>query len=457
MKTCFLRSLPVGFTALTIAAVFALAVSGQSAPAGVAVPAIAQDRVATTQLRVTLDRAGWTYQLGEKVTFRVTAVWDQEALDGLTVKYRVGPEMLPAEEKIAKLPPGGLVIDGGTLNQPGFIRCVVTASVGGKPYKGVATAGFAPEKIAPTQTEPADFDAFWQDSKTALAKIPMDSQLTLIAEASTGKINVYHVNLATLNASGGGTARLYGILCEPKAPGKYPALLRVPGAGVRAYTGDREMAEKGFITLQIGIHGFPVNLPTEVYTSLAAGALEAYNTIQLDQRDRYYYRRVYLGCVRANDFLVSRPNWDGKNLFVSGGSQGGQLSLVTAGLDQRVTGAALFYPAYCDVTGYLHGRAGGWPHLFRPDASGKPSPQATPEKIATTAYYDALNFAKRIKAPGFYSWGYNDEVCPPTSMFAAYNVITAPKRLVLALEMGHAQTPDQGDQANAWLIAQVKP
>lgn len=203
-------------------------------------------------------------------------MWDQESLDGLTVKYRVGAEMLPAEEKTAQLPPGGLIIDGGTLDCPGFLRCVVTANVNGKTYRGVATAGFAPEKIQPTQQEPVDFDQFWADGKAALAKIPLDAQLTLMPEASTGKINVYEVSFATLHASGQGTAHLYGIPCEPKAPGKYPALLRVPGAGVRPYSGDREMAEQGFITLQIGIHGISVTLPPETYTSLSTGALEDY-------------------------------------------------------------------------------------------------------------------------------------------------------------------------------------
>lgn len=439
----------------SLAALAALPAAVSAVPGNITVPEVAQDRVANTYLRVSLDRPGWTYKPGEKVTFKVTAAWDQEPIVGLTVKYKVGPEMMTVEEKTAKLPEGGLTIDGGTLDKPGFLRCVVTAWVNGKSIKGLATAGFAPDQIKPTQTEPADFDQFWADGKEALSKVPMNPQLTLIPEASTGTINVYHVSLATLSASGNVTARLYGILCEPKAPGKYPAILRVPGAGIRPYAGDRDMAEKGFITFQIGIHGIPVNLPAELYTSLIPGGLEAYNTIQLDQRDRYYYRRVYLGCVRANDFLTSRENWDGKNLFVSGGSQGGQLSLVTTGLDQRVTGTALFYPAYCDVTGYLHGRAGGWPHFFRTE-SPRTSPQPTPERIATTSYYDALNFAKRIKVPGFYSWGYNDEVCPPTSTFAAYNVIKAPKQLVLALEMGHAQVPEQGERANAWMISQVK-
>lgn len=412
------------------------------------------ERAATTLLQVAPDRAGWTYRPGEKVVFRVRASWDQEPLAGLEIKYRIGSEMMPAEERTAKLTDGSVALDGGTLAAPGFLRCIVTAQVGGKVVRALATAGFSPEQITPTQREPEDFDRFWADGRAALQQVPLDARSELMPADSTGAINVYHVSVATLNASGTGPARLYGILCEPKAPGKYPALLRVPGAGVRAYNGDRELAEKGFITLQIGVHGIPVNLPPDVYTSLAAGALEAYNVINLDQRDRYYYRRIYLGCIRANDFLVSRPNWDGRHLLVTGGSQGGQLSLVTAGLDPRVTAVAAFYPAFCDVTGYLHGRAGGWPHMFRPGPDGTTAPLATPERVATTGYYDAVNFARRIKAPGFYSWGYNDESCPPTSVFAAYNSIVAPKQMLIALEMGHSATPEQTERAKEWLIEQ---
>jgi len=116
-----------------------------------------------------------------------------------------------------------------------------------------------------------------------------------------------------------GTApsRFYGVLCEPKAPGKYPALLNVPGAGVRPYRGLAEMAARGIITLQVGIHGIPVTMEQSVYDSLGAGALANYNTFGLDNRDRYYYRRVYLGCVRANDFLTSHPKWDGATLVVA--------------------------------------------------------------------------------------------------------------------------------------------
>ena len=416
------------------------------------VPAPAIARVATVQVRVTPDHRDWTYQPGETVHFSVSVTADNEPLDGTIVTYKVGPEMMPADEKTVTVPTGGLAIDGGTLKTPGFIRCIVTTEFAGKTYRGLATAGFAPEKIQPTQTEPADFDAFWDAGKAELAKIPLDARLTLLPDACTSEVNVYHVSFRTVGSAGAQyQGRIYGILCEPVKPGKYPAVLSVPGAGVRPYSGQKELAARGVITLEIGIHGIPVNLPPELYDQMRTGALMDYPLYNLDNKDLYYYRRVYLSCIRANDFLTARENYDGKNLVVIGGSQGGQLTIVTTALDPRVKGCSVRFPAFCDVTGYLHGRAGGWPHMFRPNAKTGENIHATPAKIATTAYYDTVNFAKRIKVPGLYSWGFNDETCPPTSTFSAFNQITAPKTLALALEANHPTIPEQLDVMNKWL------
>jgi len=134
--------------------------------------------------------------------------------------------------------------------------------------------------------------------------------------------------------------------------------------------------------------------------------------------------------------------WDGETLLVTGGSQGGQLSIVTTALDSRVTAVVCDYPAYCDVTGYLYHRAGGWPRLFTN------ADEAKPTDIETTGYYDAVNFAKRIKVPGSYAWGYNDQVCPPTSTFAAYNMITAPKELILQFDMDHKSSKEFAAKRN---------
>ena len=418
------------------------------------VPPGANARVATVQIRVAPDHRDWTYAIGETARFKIMVTADNEPIENVSINYTVGQEMMPAATKTAAVPAEGLLIDGGTLSQSGFIRCTVSAQVAGRTYKGAGTAAFSPEAIKPTQTEPVDFDAFWQAGKTELAGIPVEPRLTLLPDACTDKVNVYHVSFRTVGPNWTQSpARIYGILCEPKAPGRYPAILRVPGAGVRPYFGDKGLAARGVITLEIGIHGVPVNMQQEVYDSLFAGPLCYYWLFNLDNKDTFYYHRVYLSCLRANDFLVSREMWDGKNLLVMGASQGGQLSVVTAALDSRVTGLCVTHPAFCDVTGDLNGRTGGWPRPFQPDATtGKASIHATPAKITTTTYYDTVNFARRIKVPGYYTWGYNDDVCPPTSIYAAYNEIRAPKELGLTLELAHSYTTEQGEAINAWVV-----
>ncbi len=415
--------------------------------------AFAQDRTGAVQVRVRTDHADWLYTPGQPVRFTIGVYRDGHLARGAQVSWRAGPEMVAhTVEGSATLGDAEIAVDGRTMNEGGFLRCIATAVVDGKTYRGLATAAFAPETIRPTVDDPADFDVFWQGVKDRLAKLPIDAKVTPLPDYGSAKSACSHVNAQNIGTSPG-ASRLYGILCEPRAEGKYPALLYVPGAGVRPYRGALEMADRGIITLQIGIHGIPVTMEPGVYDSLGAGALSSYSTHGLDHRDRYYFKRVYAGCVRANDFLVSRPAWNGRDLAVTGGSQGGALSIVTAGLDPRVKGLAALYPALSDTTGYLKNRAGGWPHMFR--ATGAESHRSA-EKTATIGYYDVVNFARRVKAPGLYTWGFNDETCPPTSMYSAYNSIAAPKRLLLALETGHNNVPEQIERINRWLESLLK-
>jgi cephalosporin-C deacetylase-like acetyl esterase len=300
----------------------------------------------------------------------------------------------------------------------------------------------------PTTTEPDDFTQFWTDARNELTAIPMDVKMTLIPERCTEKVNVYHLSLQNYP----GNSRLYGILCVPRAKGKYPAILRVPGAGIRSYYGDIVAAEKGAVTLQIGIHGIPVVMEESLYEDLRFGALNNYQTFNLDDRNQYYYKRVYLGCIRAVDFIFSMDEFDGVNLAVAGGSQGGALSIVTAGLDNRVKYILPYYPALCDLTGYIFDRAGGWPHMFRNADDNDPVIQ---KEILTSKYYDVVNFARYVQAEGLYSWGFNDNVCPPTSMYSAYNMIKAKKQLFLAPETGHWTYPEQHLKSDAWLFEKL--
>ena len=396
------------------------------------------------------DHSNWVYKVGEMVKFNVSVLQYGNPLKNVKVVYELGPEkMNPEKRDSMQLSNGLTTIAAGTMKTPGFYRCVVTAEVNGKKYSSLATVGFDPEQIKPAAVSPNDFVQFWNNAKADLAKIPMDARMTLLPERSTEKVNVYHVNIQNFRLG----SRLYGILCVPKKPGKYPALLRVPGAGIRPYNGDVATAEKGVITLEIGIHGVPVTMDPSVYANLGVGALSGYQAFNLEDRDRYYYKRVYMGCVRANDFLTSLPEFDGSTLGVTGGSQGGALSIVTAALDSRVKFLGAYYPALSDLTGFMIGRAGGWPHLFNKDNVNTGS---TPDKVKTTGYYDVVNFARLLKVPGMYSWGFNDVTCPPTSMYASYNVITAPKSLFLALETGHWMYPEQRENMDKWLQQQLK-
>ena len=132
-----------------------------------------------------------------------------------------------------------------------------------------------------------------------------------------------------------------------------------------------------------------------------------------------------------------------------GGSQGGALSIVTSRLDSRISATAVYFPAISDTEGYVHGRAGGWPHVL------KHKENRTKEKIETMRYYDVANFARELKAPVFFAYGYNDITCAPTTTRSVYNVITAPKQLSIGENTGHWLYPEQVDAMWNWLIEEL--
>jgi cephalosporin-C deacetylase len=406
---------------------------------------LSQSNTGLYKVIVSPDHKDWTYKLNEQAKFSVQVLKYGNLVENVTIDYETGPEQFPDNKKEGVVLKSGKTEFSGTMKVPGFYRVRVWAVVDGKRYEGLATAGFEPDKIQPTVKDPADFDAFWTNAIAEARKTNLDPKITLMPERCTSDVNVYQASFQ--NEIPG--SRIYGILSIPKKPGKYPAILRVPGAGIRPYAGDPRTASNGIITFEIGIHGIPVNLDIEVYNNLSSGALNSYNNIRMNDRNAFYYKRVYLGCVRSVDFIFSLPEFNGTEMVVTGGSQGGALTIVTAGLDKRIKYMAALYPALCDNSGYLNKRAGGWPHYFR-NAEPKPG------EVETLGYYDVVNFARRVSAPGFYTWGYNDLTCPPTSIFSAYNVIPAPKELQIFQETGHWTFPEQNEIVNNWLIKQLK-
>lgn len=411
------------------------------------VPAFSQPSERIVQVLVSPNHPDFLYKEGEEVMFNVSVYKSGVLLKNAEIRYDISEDMMKAHESGTKiLEDGTFQINAGTLKNPGFLRCQVYAKYNEKEYQGVSTVGFDTHKIGPVTKLPSDFTDFWGNAKAKSAKLGMDIRKMLVPERCTEKVDVYHVSIQNYEQGG----RIYGMLSVPKGDEKYPAILKVPGAGVRAYYGDVENAQRGYIVFEVGIHGIPVNLPNNVYSNLYAGALKNYYTFNLDNRDQFYYKRVYLGCVRAIDFIFSLSEFDGENLIAYGGSQGGALAIVTAALDNRVKALVSFYPALCDLVGYIHGRAGGWPHMFRKEENN------TSANITTAQYYDVVNFARQIKVPGFYTFGYNDMTCPPTSIMSALNVVNATKDILIVENTAHYAYPEQRQETWKWIAEFLK-
>ena len=367
------------------------------------------------------NHAGWIYKTGEKATVEVQFYKYGIPQDGVTVSYEIGGDMMPADTSgSVTLKQGKAVIPVGTMREPGFRDCRLTANV---------KVGFSPEKIQPYTQMPKDFKELWENNKAEAAKYPLTYTKKLAEEYCTDKVDCYLIKLM-LNNRG---QCIYGYLFYPKnaVKGSCPVVLCPPGAGIKTIKEPlrhKYYAEEGCIRFEIEIHGLNPEMSAEEFKELSNafnGRENGYLNNGLENHDNYYMKRVYLGCVRSIDLLTSLPEWDGKNVIVQGGSQGGALALITAGLDSRVTACVANHPALSDMAGYKAGRAGGYPHFFRVEGMD------TPDKLKTMAYYDVVNFARMIKVPTYITWGYNDDTCPPTTSYAVYNVLDCPKEALI--------------------------
>ena len=382
-------------------------------------------------IKLAIDHQDGVYKTGEPVVFTISVLKDGQPAKGAealceVTRYRgipVSSEKLPLA--------GEPLTVKATLDAPGFLRCKVSCPAG---EKDAATAeigaAVAPLEIKPSLPPPDDFDAFWADQKKKLAASKMEPTLTPIDSPTKG-VECFDLQIP---CPGGRPVSAYFARPAAAKPKSLPAVLYTHGAGYRTSSLPNAAygAEQGMLSVDLNALGAPNGKPDQFYADLATGELKNYPAIGIESRDTYFFLGMYLRLLRALDFLAAQPEWDGRNLFVSGSSQGGGQAIVAAGLDPRVTAIAASVPAMCDLTGPAAGRPAGWPNKV-PLITGKMDP-----KLSEVArYFDAMNFAPRAKADAVFIVGLIDNTCPASSVYAAFNACAGKKEMVVRPAMGH--------------------
>ncbi|CAN5497594.1 acetylxylan esterase [soil metagenome] len=374
----------------------------------------------------TTDKEAALYHAGEKITFFIRLLEDSQPAPGKKLKWkRTGDDGKIEEGEAVNSASEPLVIVTA-MDKPGFVRVQVWAvdekgmqlrNAKDQPIEFNGGAGVDAETLRQGVPEPADFDDFWTKQKARLAEVPLKFAMTEVPSDDPGYVT-YDVKV---DCAGG--MPVSGYLTKPKdaAAKSLKAYATFMGYGVASA---KKYYAPGMLTLNINAHGIENGREADFYKNLNLHKY-AFNNEENAKPESSYFNGMILRVLRSLEFLKAQPEWNGRDLIVSGGSQGGFQALAAVALDVDVTKCRAEVPWCCDLGGVTIGRLKGW----RPDwADG-------------LGYYDAVNMAKRIHCETKIVAGLGDYTCPPSGVFVLYNNLKAPKQLSLVQGKTHAYTP----------------
>lgn len=273
--------------------------------------------------------------------------------------------------------------------------------------------GVNPSKLNTELHKPADFESFWRKTIDTLKMVDPQYKVTVQRALSINNKTVYLVEMRSW-----GNATIRGWLSIPNDHGKkIPVKYRLPGYVVKA---EPSIDDDDFAVFNINVRG----------NGNSRDAIDThgeYNLYNLEDRDKYVYRSVYMDCVRGLDFLYANAKMglDTSKIMVDGASQGGGLVIALAALDKRVKVVTCEVPLYADFRKALQ--------ITRMNPKSqtpvgmiarymRTHPNFTDEKLfAVWDYYDPLNFAPMVKCPVLMGIGLLDEFCPPQCSFTMFN------------------------------------
>ena len=272
----------------------------------------------------------------------------------------------------------------------------------------------------PDRNEPADFDAFWAATLAESREFPLAAEFKPVDYG----LSVLETLDVTFNGYGGQPVK--GWLNLPKGrEGRLPCVVEYIG-----YGGGRGFPMDWLIWASAGYAHFIMDtrgqgstwLPGDTPDPEPAGSNPhhpGFMTRGILDPATYYYRRVFTDAVRAIEAACAHEAVDPDRIAVRGVSQGGGIALAAAGLSPKVRAALPNVPFLChyrraielidtipyvEITRYL-----------------KVHRDCEDRVFSTLSYFDGVNFAARAKAKALFSVGLMDDICPPSTIFAAYN------------------------------------
>ena len=289
------------------------------------------------------------------------------------------------------------------------------------------------KEYRPALTRKDDFDDFWKETRAISDSEPLNHKMQKL-DYIVKDINAYKVFY-----DGFGKARICGYYLTPgKGDGPFPVIMFFHG-----YGGNKGQINEylkwvflGFAVMAIDVRGQSgESVDNKGYPP---PSVVGYMTKGIFSKNDYYYRGVYMDCLRAIDFLSTQESIDISRLCLVGGSQGGGLSLATASLDSRVKLVIAMIPYLCHFERAIE-IAETLENITYNEFKRLVNmcPEREREMYDTLSYFDNLNLCKDIEAKTFISVGLRDTCCPPSTVFAVYNHIQSEKGIDVYPFYGH--------------------
>ena len=289
---------------------------------------------------------------------------------------------------------------------------------------------------------------FWEGTRAGLDEVAVDAHVEAVEESDVftmeGRNKTRIVFRVIMSSFEGQRIRAWYVVPAAQPPEReWPAIMEVPGYG-GVLPLPVHLAQYGYATLSLYPRSQGESLKEKEW-EIEHGTRLVYN---VKDRDRYYYRSVYMDCVRGVDFLCGRPEVDAGRIGVWGFSQGGGLTLATAALDHRVSAAVAGVPWLCNFP--VAAEITTVPYVELHDYLAE-HPDQRETVLANLAYFDHLNLADAIDCPTLIGGAANDEVHPMRTVMPVFEKIRSMKSIIVYPDLEHEYRTDFTHHGREWM------